>query len=124
MIIKPPLIANSFIRNLAEWPLRIHMSLGQTIQDYFSIKKFTYQGRGYKNHNKLLTSYEGVDGIKTGYIRAAGYNLVASAKRSKQRLIGVVFGGNSSKHRNRHMTKLLNKGFANKGVPTLSHSAY
>ena len=79
---------------------------------YFSIKKFTYQGRGYKNHNKLLTSYEGVDGIKTGYIRAAGYNLVASAKRSKQRLIGVVFGGNSSKHRNRHMTKLLNKGFA------------
>lgn len=78
---------------------------------YFSVKKFTYKGQGYKNHNKLLTSYEGVDGIKTGYIRAAGFNLVASAKRGKQRLIGVVFGGNSSKHRNRHMTNLLNKGF-------------
>ncbi len=78
---------------------------------YFSIKRFSYKGRSYKNHNKLLTSYEGVDGIKTGYIRAAGYNLVASAKRGNQRLIGVVFGGNSSKHRNRHMTNLLNKGF-------------
>ncbi len=79
---------------------------------YFSTKRFTYKGRAYKNHNKLLTSYEGVDGIKTGYIRAAGYNLVASAKRGNQRLIGVVFGGNSSKHRNRHMTNLLNKGFS------------
>lgn len=79
---------------------------------YFSVKKFRYNGSSYKNHNKLLTSYEGVDGIKTGYIRAAGYNLVASAKRGNQRLIGVVFGGNSSKHRNRHMTNLLNKGFS------------
>jgi len=79
---------------------------------YFSIKRFKYKGRSYKNHNKLLTSYEGVDGIKTGYIRAAGFNLVASAKRGNQRLIGVVFGGNSSKHRNRHMTNLLNKGFS------------
>ena len=79
---------------------------------YFSVKKFTYKGRKYKNHNKLLTSYKGVDGIKTGYIRAAGYNLVASAKRGEQRLIGVVFGGSSSAHRNRHMTNLLNKGFA------------
>ena len=82
---------------------------------YFSVKKFVYKGRKYKNHNKLLTSYKGVDGIKTGYIRAAGYNLVASAKRGGQRLIGVVFGGNSSAHRNRHMTKLLNKGFAKMG---------
>ena len=79
---------------------------------YFSVKKFTYKGRKYKNHNKLLTSYKGVDGIKTGYIRAAGYNLVASAKRGEQRLIGVVFGGSSSAHRNRHMTNLLNKGVA------------
>jgi D-alanyl-D-alanine carboxypeptidase len=79
---------------------------------YFSVKKFTYNGQKYKNHNKLLTSFKGVDGIKTGYIRAAGYNLVASAKRGEQRLIGVVFGGNSSAHRNRHMTNLLNKGFS------------
>ena len=77
----------------------------------FSTAKFKYDDRTYKNHNKLLTSYEGTDGIKTGYIRASGYNLVASVKRNGQRLIGVVFGGDSSKVRNRHMVKLLDKGF-------------
>jgi len=79
---------------------------------YFSTKHFKYKGRNYKNHNKLLTSYEGVDGIKTGYIRASGFNLVASAKRGNQRLIGVVLGGNSPNHRNKRMTSLLNKGFS------------
>ena len=78
---------------------------------YFSVKKFRFNGEKYKNHNKLLTTYDGVDGIKTGYIRASGYNLVASVKRKNKRIIGVIFGGNSSRHRNRHMTKLLNKGF-------------
>ena len=78
---------------------------------YFSVKKFSFNGRKHKNHNKLLTTYKGADGIKTGYIRASGYNLVASVKRRNTRLIGVVFGGNSSRHRNKHMTHLLNKGF-------------
>jgi D-alanyl-D-alanine carboxypeptidase len=77
----------------------------------FSTAKFKYDDRTYKNHNKLLASYEGTDGIKTGYIRASGYNLVASVKRNGKRLIGVVFGGDSSKMRNRHMVKLLDKGF-------------
>jgi len=78
---------------------------------FFSTTKFRYAGLTHRNHNKLLTTYEGTDGIKTGYIRAAGYNLVASAKRGDQRLIGVVFGGDSARKRNRHMTTLLNKGF-------------
>jgi len=87
------------------------------IRDYpiyyqvFSVRQFVYGKRVMKNHNTLLTSYEGTDGIKTGYIRAAGYNLVASVKRGDQRLIGVVFGGDSSKQRNLHMTNLLNKAF-------------
>ena len=79
---------------------------------FFSTKAFRYDGRKHTNHNKLLTTYEGTDGIKTGYIRAAGFNLVASVKRKNTRLIGVVFGGRNSKQRNRIMTKLLNKGFA------------
>merc|ERR1712093_373445 len=70
---------------------------------YFAVKKFSFNGRKHKNHNKLLTTYKGADGIKTGYIRASGYNLVASVKRRNIRLIGVVFGGNSSRHRNKHM---------------------
>ncbi len=77
----------------------------------FATARFDYQGRSYKNHNKLLTSYEGTDGIKTGYIRASGFNLVASVKRGNQRLIGVVFGGDSGSKRNRHMISLLDKGF-------------
>jgi len=77
----------------------------------FSTRQFVYGKLVMKNHNKLLTTYEGTDGIKTGYIRAAGYNLVASVKRGNQRLIGVVFGGDSSKQRNLHMTNLLNKAF-------------
>ena len=79
---------------------------------YFNTKSFRYAGRKHKNHNKLLTTYQGVDGIKTGYIRAAGYNIVASVKRGDARLIGVIFGGRNSKQRNRLMTKILNKGFA------------
>lgn len=78
---------------------------------YFSTTHFRYAGRKHRNHNKLLTTYEGVDGIKTGYIRSSGFNLAASAERRGTRLIGIVFGGNSSKHRNRVMTRLLNKGF-------------
>jgi D-alanyl-D-alanine carboxypeptidase len=79
---------------------------------YFSTKEFQYAGHTHQNHNKLLSTYEGTDGIKTGYIRAAGFNLVASVKRGGTRLIGVVFGGRDSRQRNRIMTKLLNKGFS------------
>ena len=78
---------------------------------FFSTRTFRYAGRIYKNHNKLLANYKGADGIKTGYIRASGYNLVASVKRGRTRLIGVVFGGRNSRQRNRIMTKLLNKAF-------------
>lgn len=79
---------------------------------YFGTKSFTYQGNTYRNHNKLLGSYDGVDGFKTGYINASGFNLVASAKRSGNRIIGVVFGGRSGKTRNDHMVELLDRGFA------------
>jgi D-alanyl-D-alanine carboxypeptidase len=79
---------------------------------YFSLASYRYKGRKYRNHNKLLKSYEGVDGIKTGYIRASGYNLVASVKRGGRRLIGVVFGGRSARWRDRHMMRLFNSGYA------------
>ena len=79
--------------------------------DYFSTERFSYKGRTYGNHNNLLDSYRGTDGIKTGYIRASGFNLVASVKRNGRRLIGVVFGGRTARSRDRHMVKLLDKGF-------------
>jgi D-alanyl-D-alanine carboxypeptidase len=78
---------------------------------YFSQKTFTYQGRAYTNHNALLGTVEGVDGFKTGYTRASGYNLVLSAKRDGRRIIAVVMGGASGNSRNKHMADLIERGF-------------
>ena len=77
----------------------------------FSTQSFTYKGTKYKNHNKLLGHYEGTDGIKTGYINASGFNLVASVVRDGSRLIGVVFGGRTGSSRNAHMRDILTDGF-------------
>lgn len=79
---------------------------------YFSRDDFSYAGRYHRNHNRLMERYDGMDGIKTGYIRASGFNLVASAKRGPVRLIGVVFGGKSTISRDNRMAQLLDKGFA------------
>lgn len=78
---------------------------------YFSKKSYRYRGVTYNNHNKLMRTYKGMDGLKTGYISKAGYNLIASAKRDGNRVIGVVFGGRSGKTRNAHMKTILDRGF-------------
>ena len=78
---------------------------------YFSTPSFFWAGKQFDNHNKLMTSYAGMDGIKTGYVHQSGFNLVASAVRSNHRLIGVVFGGRTAKSRNATMTDLLDTGF-------------
>ena len=90
---------------------------------YFSQRSFTYKGRTYRNTNKLLRTYRGADGFKTGYIRASGFNLVTSAKRNNQRLISVVFGARTSRARNVHMARLLNKGFRSLSVQTIAKAA-
>ena len=79
---------------------------------YFSTKQFIYKGRKHRNHNRLLKTYSGADGIKTGYIRASGFNLAASVKRNGRRLIAVVLGGKTPRSRDRHIAKLLDRGFA------------
>jgi D-alanyl-D-alanine carboxypeptidase len=78
---------------------------------YFSNKSFRYKGQAYKNHNRLLSAFDGTDGIKTGYIGASGFNLLASAERNGVRLVGVVFGGKTSKSRDLHMINLLTNQF-------------
>ena len=79
---------------------------------YFSQARFTYRGKTYNNHNRLMRTYRGMDGIKTGYINASGFNLVASARQDGRRIVGVVFGGRTSKTRNSHMKTLLDNGFS------------
>ena len=78
---------------------------------YFSTKHFTYKGRKHRNHNRLLRHYDGADGIKTGYIRASGFNLVASAVRDGRRIIAVVFGGKTPRSRDRHAARLMDRAF-------------
>jgi D-alanyl-D-alanine carboxypeptidase len=78
---------------------------------YFSAASFDWRGRNMPNHNRLLADYDGADGIKTGYIRASGFNLAASAKRNGRRLVAVVFGGASGRERDAHVMALLDRGF-------------
>jgi D-alanyl-D-alanine carboxypeptidase len=63
-------------------------------------------------NRRLLQAYKGADGIKTGYTRAAGFNLTASAERGGERIIATIFGGNSTATRNAHMAELLDMGFS------------
>lgn len=79
---------------------------------YFAIKQFTWNGRTYRTHNRLIKTFAGADGLKTGYTRRSGFNLATTAVRNDQRLIGIVLGGRSSATRDRHMRDILNNGFA------------
>jgi D-alanyl-D-alanine carboxypeptidase len=93
---------------------RDQATLGRAIQDrfpryyrYFSTTAFNYHGHSIRNHNKLLGDVEGVDGIKTGYTRASGFNLVTSMRRGNRHLVGVVLGGRSGGSRDTIMRGLL-----------------
>jgi D-alanyl-D-alanine carboxypeptidase len=74
---------------------------------YFSTESFVYHGEAMRNHNHLLGSVDGVDGIKTGFTRASGFNLVTSVHRSGRYLVAVVMGGHSSFERDAEMRKLI-----------------
>ena len=76
----------------------------------FATRTFTYKGETFRNHNTLLMHYKGTDGLKTGYTRASGFNLVASVRRGRKHVIGVVFGGSTAAARNTTMRALLNSG--------------
>ena len=84
---------------------------------YFSVPEFWFHGRLIPNHDPMLRSYPGADGLKTGFTDASGCNLVTSAVRGNVRLIGVVLGASNNVQRSAVMTALLNQGFAGEGVP-------
>ncbi len=88
---------------------------------YFSVPYFMFHGHMVPNHDRMLTDYEGADGLKTGYTVAAGHNLVTSAQRGGVRLIGVVLGAASNPERDMHMAALLDDGFGQLGVPVTPH---
>ncbi len=98
---------------------RDQATLGRAIQErfpryyrYFATSSFVYRGHAIRNHNRLLGNVEGVDGIKTGYTRASGFNLVTSMRRGNRHLVGVVLGGRSGGSRDATMRNLLAENLA------------
>jgi len=80
-------------------------------QNFFTLKEFRFNGRRYEATNKLLGKVPGVDGLKTGYIRASGFHLVATAQRGNKRLIAVVMGGETGRARDARAEQLLETWF-------------
>lgn len=74
---------------------------------YFSNREFSHGGKVVRGHNRLLGRIEGVDGLKTGYIRASGFNLATSVGRGGRRIVAVVLGGQSAASRDEHMVSLI-----------------
>lgn len=105
------LLARAMIKN---YPHHYH---------FFDTPSFTYNGITHANHNRLNNWYTGADGIKTGYIRASGFNLVTSAKRDNRRLIGVVMGGVSPGSRDQEMARLLDAAFVRNDNETVIRHA-
>lgn len=111
----PNPLQHSTPRDLA----KLSMALMRHFPDYFiyfGTKSFKYRGKTYRNHNRMLFSYAGCTGLKTGYTRASGFNLAATATRMNKNLIGVVVGEKSPAKRAEKMARLFNASFTKLGV--------
>jgi D-alanyl-D-alanine carboxypeptidase len=98
---------------------RDQVTLGRAIQDrfpryyaYFKTPSFVFHGHAIRNHNRLLGKVEGVDGIKTGYTRASGFNLVTSMRRGNRHIVAAVLGGTSGASRDARMRSLVEQHIA------------
>jgi D-alanyl-D-alanine carboxypeptidase len=98
---------------------RDQVTLGRAIQDrfpryyrYFATSSFAWHGHAIRNHNKLLGRVQGVDGIKTGYTRASGFNLVSSVRRGNRHIVACVLGGASGAARDARMRGLIEQTIA------------
>lgn len=95
-------MANLAVRLMADFP---------HYYDNFGRTRFSFRGNQHNGHNRLLSNYDGADGLKTGFIRASGFNVATSARRGDRRLLAVVMGGFTAHSRDAHMTTLLDNGF-------------
>ena len=97
-------------RDMATLSIRLMQDFPQYYH-YFSRQSFTYRGTTHNSHNRLVRNYAGADGLKTGFIRASGFNVATSAVRDNRRLVSVVMGGFTAASRDTHMADLLDRGF-------------
>ncbi|WP_425483170.1 SPOR domain-containing protein [Chelativorans alearense] len=105
-------LPNSAQRTTARDMARLGIALREHFPqyyDYFSTRSFTYGGRRISTHNNLLGRVKGVDGIKTGYIRASGFNLVSSVSTGGKSIVAVVMGGRTARSRDAHMVNLIQR---------------
>jgi D-alanyl-D-alanine carboxypeptidase len=94
---------------------RLGIALRRDFPEYypfFKLTSFTYNNIEYPGHNRVMERYDGADGIKTGYIRSSGFNLVTSVKRDRYNIVGVIMGGKSAAARDNQMIAMLNQTFA------------
>ncbi|MGR2740808.1 D-alanyl-D-alanine carboxypeptidase [Billgrantia sp. Q4P2] len=98
-------------RDMATLSIRVMQDFPQYYH-YFSTQSFTYRGTTHTSHNRLVRNYAGADGLKTGFIRASGFNVATSAIRDNRRIVSVVMGGFTAASRDTHMADLLDRGFA------------
>jgi D-alanyl-D-alanine carboxypeptidase len=82
-----------------------------TYYQYFSTRSFEFRGHAMRNHNKLLGAVDGIDGIKTGYTNASGFNLITSVRRGGRHIVAAVFGGRTARWRDSRMVGLIEKYF-------------
>ncbi len=106
---KPPNVSTA--RDMATLSLRLMRDFPNLYKRYFALKHFHWRGRALRNHNRLLWRVTGMDGIKTGYTRAAGFNLAASVRRNGKRIVAVVLSASSSQARNAYMAQLIERSF-------------
>lgn len=93
---------------------RLAIALRRDFPEYyhfFSLQSFDYDGVTYPGHNRVMERYPGVDGVKTGYIRASGFNLVTSAQKDGHRIVAVIMGGSTASSRDNQMIALLDRTF-------------
>lgn len=97
-------------RDMARLAHALHRDFPQHFH-YFAEERFAYDGATYRNHNSLVGRVEGVDGLKTGYIRASGFNVVTTSQRGEHRLVTVVMGGRTGSVRDAHAEELIEAAY-------------
>ncbi|MBI1232953.1 MAG: D-alanyl-D-alanine carboxypeptidase [Alphaproteobacteria bacterium] len=97
-------------RDMARLSIALHRDFPQYFH-YFRERSFVHNGRTWRSHNNLVGRVNGVDGMKTGYIRASGFNIAVTAERNGHRIVTVVMGGPSAASRDNHAEELVNAAF-------------
>jgi len=108
----------STARDLVKLAMALYRDFPQ-YSPYFATQEFTFRGRVVRGHNHLMDRYPGMDGLKTGFTDASGFNLASTAVRDGHRLFAVVLGSRTAAVRDKLMAKLLNNGFDQRPTPPI-----